>query len=66
MKRITSTQYLKKGDKTNVGIVKQLHEYKAFTTTDGFYYNLDETEIYKVQPSNINPIFQQILKPFMP
>lgn len=51
MKRITSTQYLKKGDLTNVGVIKLLHPYKGITTIEGWFYNLDETEIYKLKKS---------------
>lgn len=48
MKRITNTQYLRKGDKTNVGVVKEIHDNKNFTTTEGWYYNLNETEVFKL------------------
>lgn len=45
-KRITNTQYLRKGYVTNVGVVKVIHDNKNFTTTEGWYYNLDETETF--------------------
>lgn len=47
--KITNTQYLKSGDKTNVGIVGKIHDNKNFTTTDGWSYNLAKTEVFKIK-----------------
>lgn len=47
MKRITNTQYLKKGTKTNVGKVVAIHDSKSFQAEDGFSYHLDETEVFE-------------------
>lgn len=49
MKRITNTQYLKTGDKTNVGTVKAIHDNKSFLSSDGFSYHLTDWEIYKTE-----------------
>lgn len=46
--KITNTQYLKVGDKTNVGEVWKIHDNKNFMAMDGFSYNLDEVEIFKL------------------
>lgn len=45
---ITNTQHLKKGCTTNVGIVKTIHDNQNFTTTEGWYYNISETQIFKL------------------
>lgn len=49
MNRITNTQYLKKGSKTNVGLVVAIHDNKSFKADDGFTYHLEETEVYNVK-----------------
>lgn len=46
MKRITNTQYLKKGYMTNFGKVVLIHDSKSFKTEDGFSWHLDENEIF--------------------
>lgn len=46
--KITNTQYLKKGMNTNVGMVKSIQDNAWFTTTDGFSWNCQTQEIFKI------------------
>lgn len=46
MKQITCTDKLKMGTKTSSGIVKVIHNNASFTTTDGWFVNVRETQVF--------------------
>lgn len=46
--KITNTQYLKIGDKTNFGAVTKIHDNKCFEADNEFSWHLDNNDVHKL------------------